>query len=100
MRRLALGDGDDGDHHTDEQSDQHQQLFEAHVVPLTPQGQDGRLEPSGLAVEEQVLGGLRQPGHDAGHDDQADAVADTILVDLLTQPHQEDGAGRHGDDHR
>ena len=37
--------------------------------------------------------GGRQAGHDAGEDDQRNAVADAPLRDLLAQPHQEDGAG-------
>ena len=43
------------------------------------------------------------PGHDTGKEDDGDAVAHTVLGDLLTQPHQEDGAGgegQHNDDAR
>ena len=42
--------------------------------------------------------GRRKAGHDAGEDDQRDAVADAALGDLLAQPHQEDGAGGERDD--
>ena len=38
------------------------------------------------------------PGQDAGHDQEADAVADAVLVDLLADPHQEDRARRHDAD--
>jgi hypothetical protein len=40
--------------------------------------------------------GGRQAGHDPGKDDDGDAVADTPLRHLLTQPHQEHGAGHQG----
>ena len=41
------------------------------------------------------ISGAGHPGQDAGHDQQADAVADAVLVDLLAEPHQEHGAGGH-----
>lgn len=48
---------------------------------------------------------LDDPGDRAGHagedargDDEGDAVADAEAVDLLAQPHQEDGAGGEGGD--
>ena len=43
-----------------------------------------------------------QARHDAGEDDQRDAVADAALGDLLADPHQEDGTGGqrdHGGEH-
>ena len=36
---------------------------------------------------------VRHAGDDAGQDDQRDAVAEAVLVDLLAEPHQEDAAG-------
>ena len=39
----------------------------------------------------------RQRGHDAGEDDQRDAVADAALGDLLAEPHDEGGAGGERD---
>ena len=45
--------------------------------------------------------GVRQADHDAGEDDQRDAVADAALGDLLAEPHDEGGAGgerEHGHD--
>src|SRR6185295_5339192 len=38
-----------------------------------------------------------QAHHDAGEDDQRDAVADAALADLLAQPHDEGGAGGQRD---
>ena len=54
-----------------------------------------------LGVLPQVPGGTRHLGQDAGHDQQADPVANPVLVNLLAQPHQEDrpaGHGQHGAD--
>ena len=39
-----------------------------------------------------------QAGHDAGEDDQRDAVADAALGDLLAEPHEEGGARGQRDD--
>ena len=58
------------------------------------QGRDGarahKLEESARSV--------REPGHDAGEDDDRNAVAETAFRDLLTEPHQEHRAGHetHG----
>ena len=49
-----------------------------------------------LLVE--VFNAARQADDDAGEDEQAHAVADAALGDLLTQPHDEGGAGGEGDD--
>src|SRR5688500_3346240 len=57
------------------------------------------METAGL-IKEQPHGSRRNASHDAGHDDEADAVADAELVDLLADPHEEDGARRHGHDRR
>ena len=40
----------------------------------------------------------RGAAHDAGEDDEADAVADAALGDQLADPHQGDGAGGQGRD--
>ena len=42
-----------------------------------------------------LAAGAGHAGEDAGHDQQADAVADAVFVDLFAQPHQEDRAGGH-----
>ena len=42
------------------------------------------------------IAGRDHAGENARHDQQADAVADSIFVDLLSQPHEEDRAGGHG----
>src|SRR5690606_34409813 len=49
--------------------------------------------PGGL---ERLADGRGQAGHDAGEDQHRDAVADTALGDLLTQPHHEHGTGQEG----
>ena len=56
-----------------------------------------QLEPVGAGQELADRG--RDSRHDAGEDDEADAVADPLLGDQLAQPHQDDGAGRESQDH-
>ena len=46
-------------------------------------------------LDQVLIDGIRHAGKDAGHDEQADAVADAEFVDLLAQPHQKDRAGGH-----
>ena len=63
------------------------------LPPLPPSSSD--------ACCSKLPAGARHAGQNAGHDQQADAVADAEFVDLLAEPHQEDGAGghrQHGDD--
>ena len=43
----------------------------------------------------QLETGARHTGQNAGHDQQADAVADAEFIDLLAEPHEEHGAGGH-----
>ena len=52
----------------------------------------------GRRVVPQLLQGQGHPRQDARHDQEADPVADAVLVDLLADPHQEDRAGRHDTD--
>ncbi len=40
---------------------------------------------------------VRHAGQNARHNQQTDTVADSILVNLFADPHQEDRAGGHGD---
>src|SRR5205823_1679990 len=94
---LALGNGHDRDHHRDEETDQHEQFFQSYVARSAPsQPQDGFAEVATL--EEETLRGVGDAGDDTGHDNEADAVADAVLVDLLAQPHEENGAHGHRDD--
>ena len=44
---------------------------------------------AGVDVLDQTDRCLRQVDHDAGEDDERDAVADTALGDLLAEPHNE-----------
>ncbi|MNE26514.1 hypothetical protein D3C80_1198830 [compost metagenome] len=62
------------------------------------QGEGGHLPLLGQA--QQASHGGRQDRHDAGEDDQRDAVADAARRHLLTQPHQEHGAAGQGGDRR
>src|SRR4051794_11919894 len=81
---LPLGVGDPPPHPRHEQQHQHDQLLEADVVAAgAAQGEHRPLDLA--ALEEQRRGRRRDAGDDAGHNDQADAVADAVLVDLLPQ---------------
>ena len=54
--------------------------------------------PDDVVVGEKAGG--QQAGeadHDSGEDNQGDTVSDAPLGDLLAQPHQEHGAGGHGE---
>ena len=57
------------------------------LLPAPLSSSDGLLQ--------QLIPGGRHAGQDAGHDQQADAVADAELVDLLAEPHEEHRAGGH-----
>ena len=53
-------------------------------------------EDAHFALAHELRGGAeraRQPRDDARHDDHGNAVADSLVGDLLAQPHQEQGAG-------
>ncbi len=49
-----------------------------------------------LRFVDQVLDAAGQAHHDAGEDQQAHAVADAAVGNLLAQPHDEGGAGGQG----
>ncbi len=97
---LPLGDGDDGHDDADEQTDEHEDFFQTDVAAgaAAAQREDGRAQMA--LLEKQALRRVGNAGDDAGHDDEADAVADAVFVDLLADPHEEDRADRHGDDGR
>ena len=57
-----------------------------------------RIPSSGLQAGDHAAQAGRETGHDAGEDDQGDAVADAALRDLLAQPHDEDRARGQGQD--
>ena len=76
-------EGDDGDHEDDQA--EHREEVALAVADVFDDAEDG----------------VRQVDDDAGEDDQRDAVADAALGDLLTEPHDEGGAGgqrEHGHD--
>ena len=65
------------------------------------QHQDPPLEGADDDVADALDNADGQTGNDAGKQDHGDAVADAMLGDLLTQPHDESGAGgegQHNDD--
>src|SRR5262249_48366791 len=51
-------------------------------------------------LKEKLARGIGNAGDDAGHDDKADSVPDSVFVDLFPNPHHEDCSGRHGHDGR
>ena len=58
-----------------------------------------RRQRTGAAAFEQLCECGWQLGDNAGHDDQADAVADAAAGNLFTEPHQEHGTADEADDH-
>ena len=78
----ALHEHDEG-HHRHRHHDQPQDEGGGHLA--------------GAAELEHLAERQRQIGHDAGEDDERDAVADAALGDLLAEPHQEDRAADDGD---
>ena len=83
----ALDEGD-GAHHHEEQHDQldHQQ-----------QEASAALAEAGAAFGHEGAG---KTGDDTDHNDEGDTVADTTVSDLLTEPHDEQGAGDEQHDRR
>src|SRR6478672_2939672 len=61
-------------------------------------GDDDREDPPALLLADRPEGG-REPGDDLGEDQQRHAVADAALGDQLAEPHDDGGAGGHGDHH-
>ncbi len=87
---LPEGDEDYAEDHRDEQGCQHDQFIRTNFAGGTTQLR-GHILP-------QVEQGFGHLGQDTSHDQQADPVADTVFIDLLTEPHQEHGpAGHDGD---
>lgn len=87
---LAQRDEHNTKHHGHEQAGEHHQRLHADLSAV-----EARQASSGVGPE--VNGRSRHLGQNAGHDQQADAVADPVLVDLFPEPHQEDGAAGHGE---
>src|SRR5262249_43694926 len=86
-------DGDEEEHEDDE-------FFEADVAAGAAAAEREDRGPQPALFQQQALRRVRQTGDDARHDDQADAVAHAVFVDLLTQPHEEHRADGHDDDRR
>ncbi len=84
---LAQRDKHHARHHGQKHHGQQQQHFDAQLARSAAQ--------LGRCLAEQLSERARHAGQNARHDQQADAVADAELIDLLAQPHQEDGAGGH-----
>ena len=89
---LSLGDEHHADDHAHEQHGEDQQRFHADLAAAAAQFEAALLDHG---LDQICIAGARHAGEDAGHDQQADAVADAVLVDLLAQPHQEHRAGGH-----
>ena len=84
---LALGHEHHTRHHAHEECRQHEQRFHAHLAAATAQFP--------VRITAELDQRTRHGRQDARHDQQADPVTNPKLVDLLTQPHQEDRARRH-----
>ena len=86
---LALCDHDHPEDDRDKDQRKQKQFFDSRV----------RSEPHPLFKRrlQQLGSGLRHSSEDTGHDQQADAIADSVGVDLFTNPHQKDRSGGHGD---
>jgi len=81
---LSHGDGHHRDDDGNEQKDEHHEFLEAHILPRsTPQGVNRFLDVSGARVDQQRPGGIRDASQNPSHDDEADAVTDAVLVNLL-----------------
>ena len=83
---LRLGDQDRAGDDEDERKDQEDDLADADRMSRVSLGTE-------VALLSQELNGIRHAGDDAGENQEADAVAKAVLVDLLAEPHQEDAAG-------
>ena len=115
---LGVGDIDDEDHQSQHADDDHGDHpgGQGHLVDIGlgvlhglvhrgvalhhGLGGDGavlHLVPDADALDA-VLDHSGEPGDDTGEQDDGDTVADAELGDLLTQPHQEGGAGGEGQD--
>ena len=85
---LPLADEHDAHHDADKEQDEHEYFFRAHLAAqLHAAFLDDR--------RDQLAPGARHAGENARHNQQADAVADAVFVDLLAEPHEEHGARRH-----
>ena len=89
-----LGDGNqdrarDDEHERRDQDDQPQQTDAPGLVLLTD-----------IEIVHYPHHGVRHAGDDAGGENQRHAVADTVFVDLLAEPHQKEAAGRQSGDSR
>ena len=73
-------------------------LVEHHDQGDDQQPDQGKEKHADDVVAVQEAGGQqpREPHHDAGEDDERDAVADAALGDQFSQPDQEHGAGGQG----
>ena len=81
---LPFCDEDDRKHHDDEQEGEHHERL--------------RLGETFLDLPDESGDRGRDVRDDTRHDQQADPVADPVLGDLLTEPHEEDRAGRNAED--
>ena len=73
---------DDESHHRDHSDEQDDDEEECERTP-----------GAGLDLADHFTHAAGQTGHDAREDEQAHAIADAAVRDLLAQPHDEGGAG-------
>ena len=77
--------------------DEHHEPGHAHHGDEQEQ-REQRLERAAADEIERLGDRARQPGDDAGENDDRDTVADTALGNLLAEPHQKHGTGHKRDD--
>src|SRR5439155_2294186 len=101
-RMLGLLDGDaplrlgDEDRSSDDENKRGRQEQDFSRPNLSfAGGADGH-----VALIDELADGHGHAGDNAGEDDQADAVAQAVFVDLLAEPHEEYAAGGEGDESR
>ena len=66
--------------HEEERQNHENDLLQAHIT--------------GLGLLDHLSDCRRHADHDTCHNQEADSISDSIFVNLLTQPHQEDRTGR------
>ena len=77
---LSLRNQNRSCHHKEEGEKHKDDLLQAHIA--------------GLGLLDHIPDRSRHSDHDTRHNQEADSISDTIFVNLLTQPHQEDRTGR------
>ncbi len=90
---LGQGNEDDGEDDGQEQTSEHNQDVGTYLASR-------HSAERGLHAASKIPESAGHLSYDTGHDQKTDPVSDPVLVDLLTQPHQEHGATGHDHDQR